>query len=277
MSHERFPSACEHEDEGCLQDQDTPDNPTLIRSSRMDVKELVDERLKSPWGRPVHPVPPGCETSLMHQWISCIRPSSTTQQEQQRNHPNWESIEGRCRTHPHEAAHLDRRGRTCLHAACAKKPPVSTVLAILEACGRHGDTILERDKHGRTPLTIAISSNADLEVIAKLLEKSPKAATAPDHLGHLPLHLACAGYDAGQVELVIELLEVFPGAASQESFNGRTPLHSAMEGNAPVQVVEQLVRGAFFGLPHCCRWSRLILYLIYILSLRSLQSVPNHW
>jgi hypothetical protein len=233
---------------GCLPDRDVPDDPTSTRASTslMDVKELVEERLKSPWGR--HPpVPPGGETSLMHQWISSIRTfSSTTEQEQQQlNHPNWISIEERCRTHPHEAAHLDRRGRTCLHAACAKKPPVSTIQAILQACGRHGETILERDKHGRTPLTIAISSNADLEVIAALLEKSPKAASVNDHLGHLPLHLACAGYDAGQVELVRDLLEAFPGAASRESFNGRTPLHSAMEGHASVQVVEQLVKGMY--------------------------------
>ena len=242
-----------------LPDQDVPDHPTLIRtnstsSSRMDVKELVEERLASGWGRPVHPVPPGGETSRMHQWISCIHPISyTTQQEeqQQQNHHNWNQIEERCRTHPHEAAHLDRRGRTCLHAACAKKPPVSTIQAILQACGRHGETILERDKHGRTPLTIAISSNADLEVIAKLLEKCPKAASVNDHLGHLPLHLACEGYDAGQVELVRDLLHAFPGAASRESFNGRTPLHSAMEGRAPVQVVKQLVKGTCLVYVHC--------------------------
>jgi ankyrin repeat protein len=234
-----------------LPDQDVPYvyNPTLIRtnstsSGYLDVKEIVEDRLSSSWGRPVHP--PGGETSLMHQWISCIHPISyTTQQEeqQQQNRHNWNQIEERCRTHPHEAAHLDRRGRTCLSAACAKKPPVSTIQAILQACGRHGETILERDKHGRTPLTIAISSNADLEVIATLLEKCPKAASVNDHLGHLPLHLACEGYDAGQVELVRDLLHAFPGAASRESFNGRTPLHSAMEGRAPVQVVEQLVKG----------------------------------
>jgi hypothetical protein len=256
-------SATHHTTKDCLPDSDVlDDKPTLTGTStlasRMDVNELVEERLRSPWGR--HPVPPGGETSLMHQWISCIRTfSSTTQldQQQQQNNPNWSSIEERCRTHPHEAAHLDRRGRTCLHAACAKKPPVSTIQAILQACGRHGETILERDKHGRTPLTIAISSNADLEVIATLLEKSPKAASVNDHLGHLPLHLACAGYDAGQVELVRDLLEAFPGAASRESFNGRTPLHSAMEGHASVQVVEQLVKGTYLVYVHCTRSSSL--------------------
>jgi ankyrin repeat protein len=78
-----------------------------------------------------------------------------------------------------------------------------------------------------TPLTIAISSNADLEVIAKLLEKCPKAASVNVILGTC-LALGLWGYDAGQVELMKSATRL-SGAASRESFNGRTPLHSAME------------------------------------------------
>lgn len=197
---------------------------------------------------------------------------------------DWSRVAERCRTHPHEVVDQDRRGRTCLHAAVAKKPPASVIRALLEACrstssssssrmaiGGQGesaaaavaknnnnnnnndpsDICLERDKHGRTPLTIAICSNASVSVVDLLLRANPKAASVHDHLGHLPLHLACGAaagygeeeYEDQQVQLVRKLLAAFPEAATRESFNGRTALHAAMEARAPVQVVELLVKG----------------------------------
>ena len=184
----------------------------------------------------------------MHELIKSLRNcnSSISNSGEARN---WHNIEDRCRTHPHEADHLDRRGRTCLHAACAKKPPVTAVECLLRACGKRGETILERDKHGRTPLLIGIASNACLPVISLLLQSAPKAAAVHDHLGQLPLHLACAFYDPGQIELVRLLLVAFPDAARRESFDGRLPLHAAVESNAPQQVVEQLVQGKYGS--HC--------------------------
>lgn len=218
--------------------------PSVRRLPQIDVEKVVAERLRSPWGRPVHPVPLN-HVSLLHQWIASIRTSASSTLDDRRNVIQWNDVEERCATHPHEASHLDRRGRTCLHSACAKKPPMSTVRAILEACGatgRHGECILERDKHGRTPLALAISSNANLQVIEALLKTCPKAASINDHLGYLPLHL-CSQYDSGQEELTRVLLAAFPEAASRETFNGRTPLHSAIEGRAPIEVVRQLVKG----------------------------------
>lgn len=166
----------------------------------------------------------------------------------------WKEIEARCkvksRAH-HEASHYDRRGRTCLHAACAKKPPLFAIRALLDALKATEDSaILEkRDKHGRTPLLIAIADNADLAVISFLLQECPKAATVSDHSGFLPLMLACcdaAGYtDDGQtqLELVQMLLQSFPQAAQRESSDGRLALHMAVEGQAPAAVVSQLVQG----------------------------------
>ena len=105
----------------------------------------------------------------------------------------WREVVERCRTHPHEAAHLDRRGGSCLHAACVKNPPECVITAILQAC-RRTKTVLERDKSGRTPLMISISCNARLQVIETLLKNSQRAARVHDHLGNLPLHLACSRY-----------------------------------------------------------------------------------
>jgi hypothetical protein len=132
---------------------------------------------------------------IVHVQVNTVKESS-----------QWRAIQLRSQTHPDEAGRLDRRGRTCLHAACAKKPPSAVVTAIIAACGPQ--TVLERDNHGRTPLAIAISSNASLMVIERLLEANEQAARVGDHLGQLPVHLACGGYDHGKVDLVRLLLKL---------------------------------------------------------------------
>jgi ankyrin repeat protein len=159
------------------------------------------------------------------------------------NEATWGRVLSRCQSHSHEAAHLDRRGGSCLHAACSKNPPVSVVQAILQACRRNGEVVLERDKSGRTPLMIAISSSADLELIETLLKSSQRAASVRDHLGHLPLHLASIRFDNDQDALIRLLLNIFPEAAGRESNNGQTSLQCAIEAEASASVVELLVEG----------------------------------
>ena len=202
-----------------------------------DVEQLVNERLRRNWGRPVRPVPSPGETSPIHQLIENVREDSVEE--------DWSDIIERCKSHPHEAAHLDRRGGSCLHAVCAKNPPIAVVSALLQACRRSGDIILERDKSGRTPLMIAINSNSNLSVIDSLLKSCQRAATVHDHSGHLPLHLASStGSNADdQSEVIRLLLESYPEAAGRESNNGRTPLQYAIDARASSGVIEQLVRG----------------------------------
>lgn len=204
------------------------------------VEDLVDVRLRSSWGRPVHPVPSGT-TSAMHEMIAMIRDNDTNVTERYVLQNQWRRVQLRCETHPFEAGCLDRRGRTCLHAACAKKAPLAAINSILAACGRHGEAVLERDKHGRTPLAIAISSNSSLSVISRLIKTCHRAAAVGDHNGHLPIHLACSGYDHGKLELVKLLLEAYPESAGRESNTGRTPLHIAIETNASVHLIRMLV------------------------------------
>ena len=152
----------------------------------------------------------------------------------------WRRVQLRCQSHPTEASDLDRRGRTCLHSACAKRAPLAVVNAILQACGRHGEVVLERDKHGRTPLTLAVSSNASVSVIARLLKSSSRAAAVGDHSGDLPLHLACAGYDHDASDLVDRLLQAFPEGVARENNSGQTPLHLAIEAKAPFEMIKRL-------------------------------------
>jgi len=239
----------------------------------------------------------------------------------------WREVVERCNSHPDEILVKDRRGRTCLHAVAAAAACVRTqktnapqavvvdtmlsmaVLAAAAAPTRQehqrqqkdredeclAELLAQKDKHGRTPLSIAISCGADTGVIELLLSGpsshsrntaaaaavAAKVAAANDHLGYLPLHLACSGWCteevAGtvsanneaatapqsnalrrrrrqQIKSVRLLLRCYPEGAKHESFNGRTPLHCALEGRATLEVVQELVKGTdlFFRCIICC-------------------------
>uniref|UniRef100_A0A7S1VTF7 Uncharacterized protein n=1 Tax=Grammatophora oceanica TaxID=210454 RepID=A0A7S1VTF7_9STRA len=220
-----------------LQDDDEFSPP--MRSTRISNLPSVDELMqvvlkKTPVRRrsALHDL-----ISNVHQGLSGSSAVAATLEKR------WREIQLRCQMNPKEAIVLDRRGRTCLHAVCAKRPPVAVVNALLKACG--SDTILTLDKHGRTPLTIAITSNASLPVMGKLLEACPMAAKAHDHMGLLPLHLACHGHcpdGENDVELTRLLLQAYPEAACQETHNGRTALHCAIESGLGVELVRFLIR-----------------------------------
>jgi hypothetical protein len=68
--------------------------------------------------------------------------------------------------------------------------------------------------------------------------------------GMLPLHYAAAWHNAvneesprnGQVEVVEHLLSVYPEAATVQDGSGMLPLHAAIEANAPLSVLEALLR-----------------------------------
>jgi len=157
----------------------------------------------------------------------------------------WKEISQRCESHPHEAARLDRRGRTCLHAACAQQPPVNIVKVLIKACGRGGEALTDRDKHGRTPLAIAIASGASLDVFRLLLQTNTRAVQVEDSYYNYPLDLACAisNYEYERQTIIVkELLEVWPGAADFKEHGYRTPLYSAIEGSAHPDVIRMLAQ-----------------------------------
>lgn len=210
-----------------------PSRPPLARSYKSarlpSLEELNDICLKPT------PQKRNCMPPLdLHDCISRVHPKGVVRERQ------WNAIQLRCQTHAEEATRLDRRGRSCLHAACAKKPPLNAIHSLVTASD--DDILLKTDNHGRTPLAISISSNAPFEVIQFLLASEPKAAKKEDHLGRLPLHLACIGYDYGQKELVKMLLDANTQACIHETRNGRIPLVLAVEVGAPVEVITLLVK-----------------------------------
>jgi len=178
---------------------------------------------------------------------------------------HWIKLLERCKTHPQETRLLDRRGRNCLHAVCTKNPPLKIINAMLEASSAtanrisHRSILEERDKNGRTPLSIAVSCNNSIEVIQRLVHNNPYAVNGSDHLGNLPLHLACDfsknnnnNLDPSvvttaplkkdeKIALVRLLLNVEGSTAGREDNSGCTPLHTAIKNDAPLEVVTMLV------------------------------------
>lgn len=173
---------------------------------------------------------------------------------------DWPAIISRCQSHPQEALWLDRRNRTALHSACTKRPTVDAILALVNACG--GSQIVARpDKHGRTPLVLAIESGSPEAVVKLLLDIHPQAASKLDQFGYLPLHRAC--YNRTTSDAIVRiLLECYPEGASKEiatsknvmtaggwgtSWNGSIsslptlPLDLAIESGASEGVIRMLV------------------------------------
>lgn len=209
------------------------------------VEQLVEKRLRSSWGRPNTPLHKQTVATEMHEMIIKI-PDDDNDGTEETNNRLWSEVGKRCESHPHEASRIDCRGRTCLHVACTKNPPASVVTALIAASSRYYEGILERDKHGNTPLALAVACKRNccsVTLIRRLLQCCPRAAAVSDHNGFLPLHTACRKDRNERQEIVERLLEAYPAGAARECNSGRTPLHCAIEsGTAQVELVTLLAQ-----------------------------------
>ena len=207
-------------------------------------------------------------TQKMHSLLASI----STVDAEHRRRSIWTEIRNLSLTQPHQLHLLDRRGRTSLHVACTKKPPYdifSTMVRESSALSEKEGTesiLVKGDNHGRTPLSLAITNNASVQVILLLIMTDAKSAMVADRAGYLPLHLfacSCAegsgGYlydtflgrqnhygdiDDTDVLLAKALLDAYEDAASMLTEAGhRTPLHYAVEGEGNVEVIRMLLEG----------------------------------
>lgn len=87
--------------------------------------------------------------------------------------------------------------RTCLHLACARKPPVDVIRSLLSPSSSSGGesrlvvTTLKEDGLGYIPLHTACRYNASAEIISLLLESYGHGIAVKDRNGWTPLHVAC--------------------------------------------------------------------------------------
>lgn len=150
---------------------------------------------------------------------------------------------------------LDSRGRSALSRACADPDiQLSSISSLLSNCRFGSDA--SRDKNGKTALHIAIQSQCRVEIIEELVcrrfQKSQRsscwgnksmAIMTPDHLGDLPLHMACRNkYRHGVANTMVKLfLDLAPDAAKAENNQGKTPLHIALEHKASTEIIRMLI------------------------------------
>lgn len=174
----------------------------------------------------------------IHEIIGQIRFSENSSS----NNLLWKEVRDRCRRESADLSTLDGQGRTCLHVACSRKAPLSVIKAITEASASKEEFSMRCDKHGRTPLALAICSGAESETLLYLLNEAQEGVKKPDVMGRLPLHIACDSFGGNRTTLIQELLRVYPEACSLEAHDGKTPLHLAIESRYSSEAIELLVK-----------------------------------
>jgi hypothetical protein len=88
--------------------------------------------------------------------------------------------------------------------------------------------LLTRDREGRTPLHLALSSkDTPTDIAVALVQLEPKAAAISNERERLPLHFAVVHQHHNDV--LSELIEAFPAALAATDVNDKSPLAYAMD------------------------------------------------
>ncbi len=231
---------------------DFPENFFLFRNivecdikkvmKKVHVSDLESVNLHSAWKSNRMTNECNGNGSHLHTLISSLSSASS----KERINRIWSDIRNYAISHPEEVSKKsikDRRGRSSLHAICAKHPPLKVIESFLnlEECFA---LLKSKDNHGRTPLAISIAHNADSSVINLLLKTYPESSRIEDNTGSLPLHIACGNKcDSNIVEM---LLRAAPNGAGVLAYDQRqTPLHIAIENSASFDVIKLLVDGTY--------------------------------
>ena len=170
----------------------------------------------------------------------------------------WEHVVERIKSHPAECRSKDRRDRTPLHVALARRPPPAVVKAFLDSSTFSSADLLLRDYRGATPLCRAAEHRASAGCIRALLDANSEAASFADRSDRLPLHWACSSVSnkraAGtatsvqamrakkqETDICRLLLKAYPEGASMADIWQRRAIDEAIDGKCCSDVVKLLV------------------------------------
>lgn len=130
---------------------------------------------------------------------------------------------------------------TPFHLACNGKVAikVSRYFASQDA-----DSLLLLNHAKRTPLHMAVLSNADSELVALLTEACPKAAELKDLTGSTPLDLAVSAKEP-DIDVIEDLISVYPDAICQGA------LHSAI---ANIALSADILKMLMLKRPKCLKY-----------------------
>ena len=146
--------------------------------------------------------------------------------------------------YPEAASQTDKSGRTPLHmiAECAEvwDEGVESILNAHPAAPR---LRAGPELHNRLPIHMAAASpDARRSLIERLVELHPRGVSQADHVGKLPLHLACENgkrWDKG----VRAIYDAFPGAIGLREANARGWMPLTMAAacpNAGADLIDEL-------------------------------------
>ncbi len=162
-------------------------------------------------------------------------------------HLDWDVVEERIKTHPDEAAEIDKFHVTALFHAIRKRHclvPISVIRALIKA---HPQSLeISDDQTGNNALHIAcmnqydntpLEDDANNVVFTMILEGNPNGTTHLSKEGKIPLHRA------KNIDIASKLIQVYPQGLGIETENYKyLPLHSACSDNdTPPDVVKLLI------------------------------------
>jgi hypothetical protein len=114
-----------------------------------------------------------------------------------------------------------------LHSACARRPPSSFVIDLLDA---YPDAAGAKDEAGMYPIHYACGNRASKSVIKELVEYFPRALREADPQGMLPLHYI-AQWGPSEDGIVELLMKFYEEGASALNSEGMSPLDLCREAN----------------------------------------------
>ena len=130
------------------------------------------------------------------------------------------------------------RGFLALHYAVAfeSSEREEVILKLLQA---YPQAASHSSKEGKLPLhALCASYNPKDTVVEAILEAYPASIQTANIKGQIPLHTACAA--AQKLPFIKKLVELFPSAISVATTNGRLPLHVACEYRCDLDVIQYL-------------------------------------
>ena len=144
---------------------------------------------------------------------------------------------------PRAAQVRTSHGLTALHLLCRQPARDSHMPAVDVLLQADPDSVLLMDYSNQyTPLHLICrgGSMISLEVLKRLLQTNPKAASIPDLDQYLPLHHAC---EIGcEVDAIALLLQAYPAAAHAATRKQDTALSLACACNKSVETVRLLIQ-----------------------------------
>jgi ankyrin repeat protein len=127
--------------------------------------------------------------------------------------------------HPRGAAQEDREGKLPLHLACEQGKGWGVGTRYVYDAFSNAIRQPERNSRGWLPLHMAAACpEKDGELIKKLTELFPEAASVPDSEGRYPLHIACSAGKDWQSGLKV-LFDANPSALASRDRQGFLPVH----------------------------------------------------